>query len=474
MAARSGGTDSDDIRELARRVVAARGARTWDGYQRFRGILAPYQLRLIDSERPLIARHWGRRTGKTTAFIGKTLKTFELNANARVFYFAPTGEQGVDILWEELQAYNRDFDLGLREHWSDKWWTLDNRKLEVFSFHDRSDVERARGRKAHLVEIDEAQLAPDWFGHQCESAIMPVTLDYLGQVWATGTPAPSADGFFFDACHESKWECEPPVTAADNPFFTRQGRDPLREARERFNLAEDSVTYRREWLGLWIVDPDALVYAIPDKAVMAAPAAFYAHVYGLDFGFRDKDAMGRVDVDQARSRAHLGWIEEWDGKQTNHQLFERILQQQERFPGPVVFDPAGHTTKKTIETFRNDAPKIMWVMADKQRKIEFIQTLNDDLRSGVATVEPDSPMLREARRLRWRRPGALAVDADHSDLGDAWLYAHRYARDLLRALPEPPPPRKQFDPFDEYMKRQEKGPQASHRGYFADRRRGLG
>lgn len=462
----------DETLDLAARVVRARGARTWDGYQRFRGILAAHQAQLVESRAPLIARCWGRRAGKTTTVIGKTLKTFEQYANARVFYFAPTGEQGVDIVWEELEAYNRQFDLGLTPHWSEKWWSLDGRRLEIFSFHDRSDVARARGRKAHFVDIDEAQLAPDWFAHECESAIMPTTLDFLGQVWANGTPAPVAEGFFFDACHESKWEAGPTFTAADNPFFA--GRDPLREARERYHLAEDSVTYQREWLGLWIVDPDALVYAIPPTAVRTMPGPYYAHVYGLDFGFSDKDALGRVDVNQERNRAHLGWIEEWDGKQTNHQLFERILQQQERFPGPVVFDPAGHTTKKTVETFRSDAPKIMWVMADKRRKVEFIQTLNDDLRSGVATVEPESPMLREARRLRWKRPGALAVDADHSDLGDGWLYAHRYARDMLRALPAPAPRKQPLDPFEEYMKRQAAQQQSSHRGYFADRRRGIG
>lgn len=463
----------DDVLDLARRVVAARGARTWDGYQRFRGILGTAQLDVVDDDRPLVAACWGRRAGKTTGpVIGKVLREFERYANARAFYFAPTGEQGVDILWEEVDQYNRQFDLGLTPHWSEKWWSFEGRRLEIFSFHDRSDVARARGRKAHVVLIDEAQLAPDWFANECKSAIMPTTLDYLGQVCAYGTPAPSADGFFFDACHESEWSNASHATAADNPFFA--GRDPLREARERYNLPLDSVIYRREWLGLWIVDPDALVYAVPDAAVQPAPAAFYAHVYGLDFGFSDKDALGRVDVDQARGRAHLGWIEEWDGKQTNHQLFEKILQQQERFPGPVVFDPAGHTTKKTVETFRNDAPKILWVMADKARKVEFIQTLNDDLRTGVATVEPESRMLREARRLRWKRPGQLAIDAAHSDLGDAWLYAHRYARDLLRALPTQPPPPKQFDPFEEYMKRQQQGGQASHRGYFADRRRGMG
>lgn len=466
--------DRGRLLELARRVVDTRGTRRWDGYERFKPILGDYQVRLIDDQRPLVSRHWGRRTGKTTAVIGKTLKVFGASPIAKVFYFAPTGEQGVDIIWEELQQYNRQFDLGLKDHWSEKTWTLDGRRLEIFSFHDRSDVARARGRKAHLVVIDEAQEAPEWFAKECEAAIMPVTLDYLGQVWATGTPAPIADGFFFEACHRPEWSCEEPVTAAANPFFVRQGRDPLREARERFHLSEDSVTYQREWLGLWIVDPEALVYAIPAKAVGAGPEQTYAHVYGLDFGFRDKDALARVTVDLLRQRVHLAHIAEWDGRQTNHELFAKILKAQETHPGPVVFDPAGHTTKKTIETYRNDAPKILWVMAEKSRKVEFIQTLNDDLRAGVATVETGSPMIREARRLRWKRPGVLAVDADHSDLGDAWLYAHRYARDMLRSLPEPVP-KKEYDPFEDYQRRQQEAEaNAARRGYFAGRARDLG
>lgn len=463
----------DDLRDLARRVVAARGSRTWDGYERFKPILADYQLRLIDDVRPLISRHWGRRTGKTTAVIGKALKVFGQHTNARVFYFAPTGEQGVDIIWEELQQYSREFDLGLTPHWSEKWWSLDGRRLEIFSFHDRSDVARARGRKAHFVDIDEAQLAPDWFKAECEEALMPVTLDYRGQVWANGTPGPVADGFFFDACHEQKWACEEPITAAQNPFFLRQGRDALAEARQMYGLTEDSYTYKREWLGQWIVDPDKLVYVIPETAIRPMADAVYANVYGLDFGFSDKDALGRVSVNARRDRVHLGWIEEWDGKQTNHELFAKIRKQQEKHPGQVMFDPAGHTTKKTIQTYRVDAPEILWEMAEKSRKVEFIQTLNDDLRSGVATVEPGSPMIREARRLRWKRPGVVATDADHSDLGDAWLYSHRRARDLLRALPEPVAA-KAYDPFDDYMKRQQEQQRASHRGYFADRRRGLG
>src|SRR5262249_45792507 len=185
---------------------------------------------------------------------------------------------------------------------------------------------------------------------------------------------------------------------AANPFFA--GRDPLREARERYHLAEDSVTYRREWLGLWIVDPDALVYAIPDAAVVPAAGDWWANVIGLDFGFKDRDALSVVGIEQLRQWSHLRHIVEMDGKQTNHALFGRILALAEKFPGPngkpiVVFDPAGHTTNKTIETFRVDAPGISWVPADKRRKVEFIDLLNDALRAGQTYVEPGSPMLKE-------------------------------------------------------------------------------
>src|SRR5262249_36861464 len=156
------------------------------------------------------------------------------------------------------REYNRRYELGLEERWTDRWWTRGGRKIEVLGFNSRKDVERARGRKFHLVWIDEAQLGPDWFAAFVEQAIMPTTLDYRGQIVVSGTPAPVADGFFFEACHDTagKWSNAHHWTCAANPFFA--GRDPLREARERYHLAEDSVTYRREWLGLWIVDPDAL------------------------------------------------------------------------------------------------------------------------------------------------------------------------------------------------------------------------
>lgn len=440
--------------ELAKQLVRVQPRRVaHPGFTRFNEILSPRQLAVVNDQSAQIAMCTGRRSGKTTTFIAKVGQKFDAYRAARCAYFAPSDKQGVAIIWEDIREYNRQFELGLEEHWSDRQWSREGSTLEVIGFNSRRDSERARGRKFHLVAADEVQGAPEWFAAFITDVVAPTTLDFRGQIVVAGTPSPVASGFFYDAYHaRSGWSNGYHWTCADNPYFIRQGRDPLREAREAYNLTEDSITYRREWLGEWIVDPDALVYYIPPEAVRKPPSdqQWFYNVTGLDLGWRDCDAIAVVGVDITRQWCHLRHIEA-TSQQTNHQLFARIKQLQEYFPGPVVFDPAGHATTKTIETFRADAPSIEWEQAEKSRKIEFIQLLNDDLRSKRAFVEDGSPMIKEATRLRWKRPGQLADDAAHSDLGDAWLYASRKARDLLRELP-PEEDRSRETPYDRYQR----------------------
>lgn len=465
---------------LAGRVLRAQEGTSPPGWAAFQALLGPEQCALRDDLAPLVSADPGRRAGKTTTFIGKSLKVLAKGGPAGVCYFAPSDEQGVDILWEDLREYNQAYGLGLRERWSDRWWSWGTSKIEVLGFNARKDAERARGRKFRLVWIDEGQLAPAWFAKLATAAIMPTTLDYRGQVYATGTPAEVAEGFFFDACHNPEWSSRHHWTVNQNPFYARAGRDGLAEARAMYALAKDSITYRREWLGLWIVDPDALVYYIPDSAIVDGfDTQWYANVIGLDLGWKDHDAISVVGVERLRQWSRLRHMET-KGQQTNHQLFRRLLELAALFPGvdgnapTVVFDPAGHATTKTIETFRSDAPQIHWVQADKREKVQSIEWLNNDLREGKHFVERGNLMIKEALRLRWKRPGKVAEDADHSDPGDAWLYGQRYARNMLRELPKQNVKNKMLDPFDEHMARMEEERNAGRSGYFAGRKRQIG
>jgi hypothetical protein len=441
--------------ELVRLEAEANGGlgRT-DGQRRLFDMLGKEQQALVMDDSPLIAADPGRRAGKTTAFFGKAERACERRDAAKIFYFAPSNEQGFDIVWDDLIRHNHDFKLGWEALKADKCFRRGAAKIELFGYYSRRDVERARGTHSDLVWIDEAGLLPDWAEYFIEDVIQPTTIDYLGQIVLSGTPSIAAGGFFFDAIHALEgWSNKHHWTAEQNPFF--KGRDVFAEVCARFNLTRDSIKFRREWLAEWIIDPDDLVYAVPNSAIRTSPPGekWYSNVIGLDLGWRDHDAISVVGVEANRRTSHLRHIET-KGQQTNHQLFRRILELQERFPGPVVYDPAGHATKKTIETFRIDAPAIHWVQAEKVRKVEFIQLLNDDLREGLTTVETDSPMLKEARRLKWKRPGQLATDAEHSDPGDAWLYAWRKARDSLREQREPVEQMVASTPYLEFLARE--------------------
>lgn len=422
-------------------------------WERFKVILSDGQMRIIDDAAPMVAVCRGRRSGKTTAVIGKVLKLFAEFLNARIAYLAPTEDQGVKILWDELTDYNRQFELGLRERPSDMEWWSGGSSLEVFSFDDKADVEHVRGRKFHLVIIDEAQLAKEWFTEIVKDAIEPTTLDFLGQILVCGTPARVADGYFFDVVHDPGWSTDHHGTAADNPFFTRQGRDPLAEARQRFNLTETDARYKREWLGKWIVDKDELVFFIPDEAVRPWDGTASSFVLGLDLGWSDRDAITCRAVSPLRNFTHAVHAEEAAG-QTMQKLLGRVLVLLERFPGPVVYDWGG-LGHKMIESLRVAAPKISWVEAEKSRKLEFIEFWNSDHAEGKAFVDPScTTILRDAKRVRWKRPGKIDdAKKAHSDVLDGDLYAWRRARQLLRELPASPPPKKAVDPFDAELAR---------------------
>lgn len=463
------------ILELAVRVLRAQETHEPPGWKAFQELLGSEQCSLRDDTRPLVAADPGRRAGKTTTFLGKSLRVLRQGGPAGICYFAPSDEQGVDIVWEDFREFNVTYDLGLRERWSDREWRWGTSKIEILGFNARKDVERARGRKFRLVWIDEAQLAPEWFTKIAKAAILPTTLDYRGQVYATGTPSEVADGFFFDCCHSPEWSNDHHWTVNQNPFYVRAGRDGLAEARAMYALTEDSVTYRREWLGQWIVDPDALVYYIPESAIIEVlPQAWFAHVLGLDLGWNDMDALSAMGVETHRQFSVLRYCEGLS-KQNNHQLFARVRKIAPLYPGQdgkmptVVYDPAGHATRKTIETFRVDAPDIHWAEADKSEKVQYIEWLNTDLRTGKTFVEKGSPMIRESKRVRWKKPGKLAENAGHSDLGDAWLYSWRTARNFLRELPVAKP-KILRDPMDEFLARQEEE-KITHGGYFAGRNR---
>lgn len=463
------------LNALADRLVQSRLSSA-NGYARLYAMLGAEQKAVVDDESPMVACHNGRRSGKTTTAICAALKRFEIRRAARVAYFAPSEEQGEAIVWDDIRELNRVFDLGLTEHYSDRLWRRGAARFELYSYYSRRQSEAARGQKFDLVIVDEAQLGQAWFGKFIDEAIMPTTLDYFGQIMLLGTPSEVAEGYFFRACHSLDWSNKHSWNCTRNPFFSSgkwKGEDPLVEARRRFKLTEDMPKYKREWLGQWVVDPEALVFRVPESAYKAdGHNDYYAYVTGVDLGWNDRDAICVLGVSRDRSHVQEIHTEEKAG-QSNRALFDRIMALQVRYPGIVAVD-AGGLGKKIVESFRLDAPQVMWRETEKQRKLEYIELLNADLADGRAFIRSDSILINEAKRMRWKKPGKVDDDAYHSDALDAYLYGWREARTLLRELPSEKRRSLRDDPFVEEMERLERlGVEPARSGYFGRRRKEL-
>ena len=78
--------------------------------------------------------------------------------------------------------------------------------------------------------------------------------------------------------------------------------------------------------------------------------------------------------------------------------------------------------------------------AEKQRKFEFIELLNDDLRTGKFKSLKKSRFEEDASLVQWNydNPDKPKVaDTYHSDIADAVLYAWRQCKHYLSTAPEP-------------------------------------
>ena len=106
-------------------------------------------------------------------------------------------------------------------------------------------------------------------------------------------------------------------------------------------------------------------------------------------------------------------------------------------PTKMVMD-AGALGVKIQEEIRQ-RHGINLATAEKHRKFEFIELLNDDLRTGKFLARPQSRFEDDANLVQWDRINVNHLkisDRYHTDIGDAVLYAWRECKHFLSEKPE--------------------------------------
>lgn len=377
-----------------------------------------------------------RRSGKTFACASDMLDCARHNPGINCLYITLSRLNAKRIIWKDLVRLNEVYFLDGVPNLSELTLTLPNRStIYLAGAHDQAEIEKFRGMAFKLVYIDEAQSFKSYLENLVNDVLSASLYDYNGTLNMIGTPGAVCAGAFFDACHNKgamrgfkpfQW------TIFDNPHIEKKSgkkvKDLIEEELSRKGLTEDDPSVARETFGKWVEDQNALVYKFSEAKNLyeELPAVQFNYAIGIDLGWDDADAI--VVWAYSRDLPYVYLVEEWKkSKQTVSDLAETVKAFQVKYPqAKMVIDTGGLGKKITEELVRRHGLAIE--AADKARKLEFIELMNDDFRTGKIKVPTRQMEIKEEWRiLQWDREKERPVEDERFDnhLADAALYSWR-------------------------------------------------
>lgn len=351
-------------------------------------------------------------------------------------YVALTRDSAKNIMWPILLEVNERYQLGARPVESSLEMIMPNKSVvKLFGADMKNFIQRLRGIKTPFGAIDESQSFRGHIEELVDDILTPAISDYPdGQLALTGTPGPVPKGYFHDVCKGGggfrvhKW------TVYQNPYMPniRQFVDDLKIKK---GWDENNPTYRREWLGQWVADTDALVYKFNEHTNTARElprATQWTYVIGVDLGY-SPDPTAFVIGAYNEFDPHLYIIDTF--KQTQmiiSDVAERIRYYQKQFPNAyIVMDAAD---KQAVEEMKQRYG-LPIEAAEKHGKAGFIELMNSDLKKGVIKVLDGygEALIEEWQNLIWDTESERRIEdsryANH--LADGALYLWRYCFNYL-------------------------------------------
>lgn len=388
-----------------------------------------------------------RRAGKTVACAADLLNTAITHANVVCLYITLKRVNAKRIIWPELLRLNREYSLGGTPNESDLSMKFNHNGSVIYcsGAKDKSEIENFRGLALKKVYIDECQSFRPHIEELIDDVISKALFDYSGQLCLIGTPGMVPAGYFFSCANSNAWSHHA-WTMFNNPFLERKSGKPvltlIQNDCERMGVPITHPKIQRECYGRWVTDLESLVFkydAAKNHYGQIDTSRDWEFVIGVDLGFDDADAIAVIGWHKHERRTFL--VEEIvKNKQGITELSAQVEALINKYnPMKVVMDSGG-LGKKIAEEMRKRYT-LPIVAAEKSRKFEFIELLNDAMRCERFFAKNNSRFAQDSLLVEWdfdkSRPDKMVVaDGYHSDICDAVLYAFREA---LHWLAEPAP-----------------------------------
>ncbi len=421
------------LEQRAAAAVLASRRKATNAFGKERGLSFPKQDAFVNDPARFLAALCTRRAGKSNGLARRYLKTMQKYPRCLCPYLALTRDSAKNIMWDMLKEHTDEEKIKATFTEHNLTMTVENgARLQLFGADMKNFIRRLKGIKTPGAGIDESQ---DFGVHLItlvDDVLTPAIIDYPdGWLALTGTPGPIPHGYFYDVTGQRKFGFSlHQWSIYDNPYIN-DAEGFVRNLIEKKQWLPDNPTLLREWKGQWVLDLDALVYKY-QKAKNDYDSVDYRRdwdfVIGVDLGFDDADAIAVIGWHKHQKLAYLVHEEVHSG-QTVTELAEQIDIVIKRFdPLKVVMDTGG-LGKKIAEEMRKRY-SLPIVAAEKIRKFEFIELLNDAMRMGRFFAKKESRFAEDCGRIKWEtdlvNPEKPKIsDNFHSDIADAVLYAYR-------------------------------------------------
>lgn len=406
------------------------------------------QLEFVEDKNPFKVAVCSRRSGKTIACAAHLIHTAINCPDTISLYITLSRNNAKKLIWREMQKINEKYELKAEEDQTELSLTFPNKSVIYLSgCKDQSEIEKFRGLPIKLCYIDECQSFRAYIKDLIDDIIGPALIDYAGSLCLIGTPGPIPAGYFHECAVTSDSWAKYHWTFWDNPHIPIKAGVPHeeifnREIRRR-GVTKEDPSIQREWFGKWILDSDSLLIkyaANTNHFIELKPQTKYNYVLGIDVGFKDADALAVLAWSEQDPITYL--VEEViTAKQGITDLVHQVQDIQSRYEiSKIVMDTGGLGKKIAEEMISRYSLPIE--AADKTRKMENVELLNDALRTGKFKAKSASRFAQDTYLVEIDRdkstPDKIKVsDRFHSDIIDAVLYAFKITYGYTYEPPKP-------------------------------------
>jgi hypothetical protein len=203
----------------------------------------------------------------------------------------------------------------------------------------------------------------------------------------------------------------------------------MEEILKRRNWTKENPTYRREWLGEWVLDLDALLYKFnrQKNTVSERPSGIaWTNILGIDLGFNDATAFVVMSYSESSKQSFVIHSEA-QSEMIPSEIAEKTKSLMERFKiASIVADTGGLGKSIAEELRRRHALPIK--AAEKVDKATRISFINGDFIDRNLFVLSHCNALIEQLETVAKNDKGLEDDRTPVDLCDAMLYAYNESK----------------------------------------------